>query len=258
MDKIYILEHGILEQYVLGELNLSEHQQVEVALLDYPELRERLEEIELGFENLAFENAIDVSSSVKEELFISISRNQTNRLPLTSKKSNRSYFAIAASIGVLLLLGSLYMYSELNSVKNDLKIVNEENMNLNNHIDELSLSLEETNKWYETINDPETEKYVLRGNDLMPDATVISYVNDSKKTVVINTKQLPELDEQHDYQMWADVDGVMINMGIIDRSKEMLAMNYINNAESLNITIEPLGGSDHPNVSQLVTNIYLK
>jgi len=72
-----------------------------------------------------------------------------------------------------------------------------------------------------------------------------------KKTVVISTKQLPELDDQHDYQMWADVEGVMINMGIIERNKEMLAMNYIENAESLNITIEPSGGSDHPNVLNL-------
>lgn len=66
------------------------------------------------------------------------------------------------------------------------------------------------------------------------------------------------LNAEHDYQMWADVEGEMINMGLIDNKKDLLAMNYIENAESLNITIEPLGGSEHPDVSRSISNVYLK
>ena len=50
----------------------------------------------------------------------------------------------------------------------------------------------------------------------------------------------------------------MISMGVLDRTKNLLTMNYIDNAESLNITIEPLGGNDHPTVSRLVSNVYLQ
>ena len=57
--------------------------------------------------------------------------------------------------------------------------------------------------------------------------------------------------------MWADVDGEMINMGIINTSKALLAMQYIPEAESFNITIEPKGGSPHPTVSELIANTYL-
>ena len=92
----------------------------------------------------------------------------------------------------------------------------------------------------------------------MPDAKLISYVNDIERSVLVNTSYLPELDEAHDYQMWADVEGEMINMGVIDVTTPMLAMNYIDHSESLNITIEPAGGSEHPTVSRLITNIYLK
>lgn len=92
---------------------------------------------------------------------------------------------------------------------------------------------------------------------MLPEARVVGYVNNVKKSVVINTKDLPELDDEHDYQMWADVEGVMIKIGIIHKSRDMLAMTYIDNAESLNITIEEKGKSDHPNDSQLVSNIYL-
>jgi anti-sigma-K factor RskA len=57
--------------------------------------------------------------------------------------------------------------------------------------------------------------------------------------------------------MWADVEGEMINMGVINNTENLLAMTYIEDAESLNITIEPAGGSDHPTVSRLISNVYL-
>ena len=77
------------------------------------------------------------------------------------------------------------------------------------------------------------------------------------KKVMVNTSQLSELDAQHDYQMWADVEGEMINMGVINTEEPLIAMTYIEDAESLNVTIEPKGGSDHPTVSRLITNVYL-
>ncbi len=258
MDKTYIIENGILAQYVLGELNLTDQKRVEQTLNQHPELQELLIEIESSFENLANDNEVDVPISVKNEIFNEIARNKTKMIPLDVTQSKTSYIWIAASVAVLMFIGYIYLFSELNSLNADFQTVSEENKDLNNQIEELNSSLKETNNWLATVNNPETEKYVMKGNKLMPEATVISYVNDVKKSVVIYTKELPELDNDHDYQMWADVEGVMINMGVIDKSKEMLAMTYISNAESLNITIEPAGGSDHPNVSQLVTNIYLK
>jgi hypothetical protein len=170
----------------------------------------------------------------------------------------QSYLKIAAGFAAILCIGLIYMFTQLNTTKKQLEIVEQENTKLNKNIENLNNYLMETNKWYVAINDPDVQKYVLKGNALMPEATVISYVNNIKRSVVVNTKRLPELDDQHDYQMWADVEGEMINMGIIDKTKDMIAMNYIDNAESLNITIEPLGGNDHPTVSQLITNIYLK
>jgi len=257
MDKTYILNNGILERYVLGELSDDEQLQVQVALGQYPELKDELESIELSFEELAKENAIDAPASIKSKLLEHISKPEPKVIELSSQKSLRSYLNIAASVAALLCIGLIYMFTQLNATKRQLQVVEEQNIKLNKNIDNLNEYLTETNKWYVAINDPDVQKYVLKGNALMPEATVISYVNNTNKSVVINTKRLPKLDEAHDYQMWADVEGEMINMGIIDKSKDMLAMNYIDNAESLNITIEPAGGNDHPTVEKLITNIYL-
>ena len=97
---------------------------------------------------------------------------------------------------------------------------------------------------------------MLQGNKLAPEAAVLSYVNHEEKSVLINIYNLPELSDK-DYQMWADVDGEMIDMGVIDTSQQTLAMNYIQDAESINITIEEKGGSDHPDVSNLIGSVSL-
>ncbi len=57
--------------------------------------------------------------------------------------------------------------------------------------------------------------------------------------------------------MWADVDGEMISMGLLPTDKELIALTYIDKAASLNITIEPKGGNDHPTVERLISNVYL-
>lgn len=251
MDKAYILNNGILEEYLLGELALADQLLVESILESDIELRAQFETLEASFKALAFENAIKPPKEVKEKLMLSLNTSHPKVLHLQKPNPFKNYLGIAASIAVILLGATAYLYSELNSVKSQLELANQDNSRLNG-------DLVETNRWYTAINDPDVQKYVMQGNSLSPNARVISYVNHTIKSVFVNTENLPSLDDEHDYQMWADVRGKMINMGVIKKENKMLAMNYIDDSESLNITIEPLGGSDHPNVAQLVTNVYLR
>ena len=77
------------------------------------------------------------------------------------------------------------------------------------------------------------------------------------KQDLLDAEGLPELDADHDYQLWADVEGEMIDMGVIAANDPTQVMNYIPMAESMNITIEPKGGSDHPTVSNLIASIVM-
>ncbi|MFK7780901.1 anti-sigma factor domain-containing protein [Psychroserpens sp.] len=258
MNKSYIQDQGILERYVLGELNESEQKQLEQSLNAYPELQSELSLIEESLEKLALENAIEPSAHVKNLVFEKISRTNTKIVPLQSSSNFKSLLGIAATITGLLLVGSAYIFSQWNDTQDQLKLVEEQNAVLNNKLDQITEDFNTTNTLYTSINDPNTEKYILNGNSSMPEAKLISYVNHVDKSVIVNTSYLPEIDAEHDYQMWADVEGEMIDMGVIDKDQVMLAMNYIENSESLNITIEPAGGNNHPTVSRLITNVYLK
>ncbi len=256
MDKKTILDNGLLEQYLLGELNAQECEQIEQVLASDTELKAQFDAIEKDFETLGLENAIEPPKGIKYQLIQDIREAKDTK----NNKSNTNlkyYLGIAASIAALLMLGNFWMYNELSEVKQQLETVETEKTELNDKLNNLNKQIDEEIALFSTIAHPDTEQYVLKGNTLMPDGKVVSYVNHSTKSVVINTERLPKLDTAHDYQMWADVEGEMINMGVIAKDQNLMAMSYIDHAESLNITIEPAGGNDHPTVSQLVTNVYL-
>ncbi len=261
MDKKSLLENGLLEQYLLGELNANQCDQIEYLLASDTELKAYFDALEHDFEKIGLDNAITPPPAVKSRLLDTIKASQTNttKVVALNKKSNtKFYLGIAASVAALLMVGSFWMYSQLNDVKQQLQTVETNNTELNTTIETLNTELERTNSFYTGIVNPDTEQYILIGNASLPEAKVVSYVNHKSKSVVINTERLPELDADHDYQMWADVEGEMINMGVISKTKTLMTMAYIDHAESLNITIEPSGGNDHPTVERLVTNVYLR
>lgn len=256
MNKKTILDNGLLEQYLLGELNAQECEQIEQVLASDTKLKAQFDAIEKDFETLGLENAIEPPKGIKYQLIQDI----REAIDAKNNKSNSNlkyYLGIAASIAALLMLGNFWIYNELSDVKQQLQTVETEKTELNDKLNNLNKQIDEEIALFSTIAHPDTEQYVLKGNTLMPDGKVVSYVNHSTKSVVINTERLPKLDDAHDYQMWADVEGEMINMGVIAKDQNLMAMSYIDHAESLNITIEPVGGNDHPTVSQLVTNVYL-
>jgi anti-sigma-K factor RskA len=261
MDKKSLLENGLLEQYLLGELNAEQCEQIEYLLVSDAELKVYFDQLEQDFESIGLENAITPPALVKSQLLeqVKTAGMDTTKVVAIKKNSNtKFYLGIAASVAALLMFGSFWMYSQLNEVKQQLQTVETDNTELNTTIETLSTKLEESKTLYTAIVNPDTEQYILKGNASLPEAKIVSYVNHKTKSVVINTERLPELDDDHDYQMWADVEGEMINMGVISKNKNLMAMTYIDHAESLNITIEPAGGNDHPTVARLVTNVYLR
>ena len=74
---------------------------------------------------------------------------------------------------------------------------------------------------------------------------------------MVSPQGLPNLPDNQTYQMWSDVDGEMIDMGLLPNDKELVTLKYIDRAESLNITIEPAGGNDHPTVERLISYVTL-
>lgn len=261
MDRKKIIEEGMLEKYFLGELSPEEDAIIERAVAEDSEVQKEFRTMEQSFERMAKENAISPPKSVRSSLAQKLETEELEikRMVPVEKKGryHRMRLLVAASLAAVFALTSFLFFSKWQSTEQMLQVVQQETSENLDKMRALEADFEVTNRLYTTVNDKDVIPLVLQGNKLLPEARAIAFVNHKTKSVVVNPQALPKLELNEDYQMWADVDGEMISMGILSTDKELVALTYIDKAESLNITIEPKGGNDHPTVERLISNIYL-
>ncbi|KQC00041.1 hypothetical protein AQF98_14515 [Pedobacter sp. Hv1] len=268
--KAYI-ESGILELYVLGQLNTQECSEVEAMANKYPEVKAELSAIELALESYALENAVAPSSALEEKILAQFNTNTiTEKLPepkvvplYEGQKDGTvrtlRFALIACSILLVVSLGALF------SAHNDLSQANEQIATLSLDKEKFAstvsklqfdksgmenrIAMTETNEWA-TVK--------LAGVKDSPKAKMLVYWNKNNKNILINyaAMDLPKTDQAHEYQLWALVDGKPVSLGVFgntDNAKEAVKqMETIAKAQAFAVTIEPTGGSQNPTMEKMV------
>ena len=263
MDRKKILEEGLLDKYVLGSLTEQEVALVENALLEDVELKREFRVLEAEFELIGFENAVEPASHVRNELMKKIGLQPVKGVTNVKEASGQlsslqsSKLLVAASLAALFALGSFWLYVQWQSSLEDFRSLEQQSVELQDRLNSIESRYAATQERYVNISTPGVIPLYLKGNEISPQSSMIAYINHENKSVIVNTLGLEPLDPDKSYQLWADVDGEMINMGLLPQAEEYIPVRYIDKAESLNITIEPVGGSDHPTVENLISNIYL-
>lgn len=258
MTKEYILEHNLLEQYLLGDLDASTHDAIEEVLLNSSEIKAIYEDLELNLELLSQDHATEPPKDLKEHLVKTITQSQSASKVISMPQNKyKALFSLTAAACVILFFNTIFLIVKNGGIAKELTDSNSQTEQLKQQQQNLLESYSSKEQMLALLSHPDTEQHVLTGNDKSPNSKLVSFINHEQKLVIVNTSKMPELDQDHDYQLWADVEGEMINMGLIDLGQPLLAMTYITDAESLNITIEPKGGSDHPTVANLIANTYL-
>ena len=250
MEKKRILEEGLLELYLTGELSEEMTTAVEEALEQDASLKEHFDALEADFERMGMEQAIAPPVIVKERIKNSISQPRI-------RKINWVPLSIAAGFALIFGLSTFWLYVKWQDAESNLNTLQLTTSQLQQQIDNLSSEFRLTSNRLESINNPNVIPLVLYGNQKAPNGKAVAYINHKSQLVFVNPKGLPALPADKTYQMWSDVDGEMINMGIVPTDKELITLKYIENAESLNLTIEPVGGSEHPTVEELVSNVII-
>ncbi|WP_297694573.1 anti-sigma factor [uncultured Eudoraea sp.] len=263
MDKKQILEDGLLEQYLLGELPNDQEILIQNVLAKDDDLKNIFNEIEEEFERIAFENAINPPEKAKKALIRELESSKENikiRNINVPQKRNTLYsgrLAVAASMAAIFALSSFWLYNRWQASEQNLNGLQEQTIALQERLMILEQNIEVSTQRYKTINNRNVIPLLLKGNQTLPESRAVAYVNHETKSVLVNSQGLPPLEEDKTYQMWADVDGVMINMGLLPADSDLIPVKYIDKAESFNITIEPAGGNDHPTVENLISNVLL-
>ena len=248
-EKIRIfLDSDLLEKYLLGDTALEESLQVERYIAMYPEVREAYEELQKNLEAYAKLHALKAPGGLKERILERI-RQERKRRSVFYK------YAVAASIVAMIFAGSSYFFYNQN------KSLQEENILVNNKIKNLEMDmkvqLEDLRNQYIVLNNPNTKRYTVKGNRKAEQLKAVAYINPVKKLSYINVSHLPQLPEDQCFQMWAEVNGELVNLGVIrqfEDKEKLLALPYSDNAIGY-ITIEPQGGNETPSVQNIVANI---
>lgn len=250
MEKKRILEEGLLEQYLSGELSPELHRIVEEALHQNSEVREHFDLLEADFERMGMEQAVVPPAQIKKALVKSLEKKSMVRI-------DRTPIWIAASIAILFGIATLWMFTKWQNAAGNLKVLQEQTAELQERMYTIENNYFQTSLQLRNINNPNVVPLVLYGNQKSPNAKVVAYMDHKRKAVIVNPQGLPVLPTTKTYQMWSDVDGEMIDMGILSPDEELVTLKYIDKAESLNITIEPAGGNDHPTVEELISFVLL-
>lgn len=271
--KAYI-ESGILELYVLGQLNVQEQAEVETMATKYPEVKQEIEAIEIAMEQYALQHAVKPAAdleSLESKILAQINQAPTqspieepaiipfNPAPYETKiKTLR--FALTACASLLVVSGvALYnTHSQLGNAKNQiasLSLEKEKFTNTVNHFEQTNTDLQ---KIADMATDPAWKIVQLAGTQMDPKAKMIVYWHVSGKHVIMDNSKmkLPLNDSAHQYQLWALVNGKPVDLGVFDVNPDsnqiLINMKDIAAAQTFAVTLEKRGGSIAPTMSQLI------
>ncbi|NNC35021.1 MAG: anti-sigma factor [Croceitalea sp.] len=248
-DKIRIfLDTDLLEKYLLGATTIEESNQVERYIAMHPEVRKTYDELQENLEAYAKLHAIKAPDYLKNTIQARIKNERKSR-------SKFFKYAIAASITAFILAGSSYfLYNQNQNLQQENTIVTNKIKDLEQ---DMKVQLEDLRNQYIVLNNPNTKKYSVMGNKKAKELKAVAYINPVKKLSYINVRNLPQLPENQCFQMWAEVNGKMVNLGVIkqfDDKEKLFALPYDKDAVGY-ITIEPQGGNSTPTVQNIVANI---
>jgi len=277
--KAYI-ESGVLELYVLGDLSPEENVQVEEMASRYPEVRDEIAAIEQAMEQYAMQNAVEPSADVETKLFELLGLQEqkgSDNIPSTSLDSNTNEqpkvvqldtnyskvrtlrYALVACVALLIVsLASLFItYNKLNDAHNQIASLNLDKQKFAGVVSKLEFDNQGLANMAEMTDSKEWATIRLEGQKFSPAAKMKVYWNKQNKDVLINyvAMDLPKTDAEHEYQLWALVNGKPVSLGVFggdEKAKEALVkMQAIDQAQAFAVTVEPRGGSVNPTMDKL-------
>jgi anti-sigma-K factor RskA len=264
------IESGVLELYVIGDLSVEERLQVEKMASLYPEITTELKEIELAMEGVALKLAANPNESQKAKFLnaITFASEETETanhvsgvkvVSMSNKNLNFYKYSLAACLALLLVsvIAIVNLSNNLNNYKEQVAQLQSSNQNFANQVNYLDKQVEIGNQAIGVYTNPDNKFVNLAGTPNSPDSKMIIAFNakDQKVSLDLKSMKMPATDAEHQYQLWALVDGVPVDLGVFDAEGNGVGfkdMKSIAKAQAFAVTLEPKGGSKNPTLDQMM------
>lgn len=259
---ILFLESGALESYLLGMCSEKESELAEQMIQKHPEVRQAFDELQAEVEQFSNQFRQTPPRHSKEDVlgqidqFISTSREQNNSGKTSLSEAKRFRVSNLAAAAAVLIIGgyAAYMTVQFNSAADHNAHLIERAIELENQLISQKQTIAETQGLNTIVVTPSTQKLILKGEVASDELIVQAFWNKEQEKALLHASNLPKLPSDQCYQLWADVNGEMVSVAILSESETPVDAQFLANASSLNITIEPAGGNDHATVANLVAS----
>ncbi|MDF9798123.1 anti-sigma-K factor RskA [Catalinimonas alkaloidigena] len=264
------INSGVIESYVLGELNQEEMREVEEMAQRYPEVQKEIEQTEEALEGIAMKAGLQPRQEVKSKILQQIERElktdkqgldqepspekNTSEIQPESFKSMKLWQYWSAAASALLVLATvlaIYYRQQWQVTESELENYLAENQNLTQEYQALRSDYDKLQEQQNILSSPNFTQVKLNGTDVSPSAYAVVYWNAESEEVYLHSTGLPTPESGKQYQLWAIVDGQPQSAGVFDLQNQLVDMQEIQNASAFAITLEPEGGSENPTLEAM-------
>lgn len=274
MNKEEFLKSGLVEQYALGLTSPEESRLVEHFLDNYPEVRTKMNGINKTVEQYAAKYAVPPPKRLKQRILSEIQSEEEDfnfdeadaipdppvfvadpptSNPTTTAVSSKYLFFSLAGIFFIALIFIVILLWQRQELKNNNSALSGQLATYQSQYDALQKEKTFTKAILDQIENGDFKIVHLRGQGVAADAHAVVYWNADRQKVFVKLLHMPTLPEDRQYQVWADVHGKMMSAGLLnDKENELQEVQFVEAANSLNITMEPLGGNPQPTINLLI------
>lgn len=253
------LNSNLLNKYLVGDTSIEESKDVEHFISNYPEAAQAYEELQDNLEIVAKAGAVEAPNHILSNLLDTIEdTNDTEVIHLAQNRRTPWYSIAASAAAILFAVTSFILYQKNIQLNQENNIVVEEIFDLRSDIESNNSKLDQLSRELLKLNNPDARKYVINGNERAKNLKTVAYINPVEKTSMIDVITLPQLPEEQQYQIWAELQDRMVNLGILDESDRRLKqIPYMEDALALSIKIGTKGNNANENDTE-VAEISLK
>ncbi len=245
MDIKNYISSGTIELYVMGLCSPEEEKELELLRVQHPELHEAILQYETEMENKMLQNTTFPGAEVDE---IILQRLESLHTPVVQMKVHNApvkklFWLKPVAAAALLLLGisTFYNYSLYNKNKQQAEVIK--------GAKNISLPLSD----YEVITNPSITPVGLYGVGSHAICRCTMFWDKKTGKAYIMIHHLPKSSSSKDYQLWAEVDGKPVSVGIINdeiRGRFIEVPNVPAGAIAFSVTLEKAGGNNTPTVDE--------
>jgi anti-sigma-K factor RskA len=246
MDINSYISSGIIELYVMGMCSIEEEKELEVLRSQHPELNVAIMQYETELEASMQRNSTLPTTIVDERILQSLDSLQAPVIKITGntniKKTNWLQMCAAAAI-LLLLISSYFNYSFYSKNKKQEKDLQSASRGI------ITLPVSD----YAVLNNPKITPIAMYGVAPHTICRCTMFWDKATGKMYIMIHHLPKSSTAEDYQLWAEVNGKPVSVGIINdeiRGRFIEMPNVPAGSIAFTVTLEKAGGSTQPTVDE--------